>query len=145
MSAELTALVQLREATRALLEAERDLDRPDETLLPLRQQLNTLYDAYVASYGPLHRATLIQGTPDPRPGNHASPVGARLPWPPLRRILMPRWCWGWSAMMLLLSTPRKPRSSLSGCMRVRSAKRPPTPRQKRRPSAWTSVESLTWR
>nr|BBH87215.1 hypothetical protein KTC_19660 [Thermosporothrix sp. COM3] len=68
MSAELTALVQLREATRELLEAERDLDRPDETLLPLRQQLNTLYDAYVASYGPLHRATLIQGTPDPETG-----------------------------------------------------------------------------
>ncbi|HEU5381600.1 MAG TPA: helicase-related protein [Ktedonobacteraceae bacterium] len=63
-TAELTALVHLRDAALALLEAERDLDTPDEALSPLRQALNRHYDAYLRVYGPIHRGKLVYGKPD---------------------------------------------------------------------------------
>jgi N12 class adenine-specific DNA methylase len=62
--AELVALIQLRDATLALLDAEADPDTSDQTLAPLRATLNRRYDRYVATYGPLNRCTLIQGPPD---------------------------------------------------------------------------------
>ena len=66
--AELTALVHLRNAALNLLEAERDLDRADEDIEPLRQHLNTCYDAYVRTYGAVHRAKIIVGQEDPETG-----------------------------------------------------------------------------
>jgi N12 class adenine-specific DNA methylase len=61
---ELRALIRLRDATLALLDAEADPDTADQVLAPLRARLNRRYDAYVAAYGPLNRCTLIQGPPD---------------------------------------------------------------------------------
>ncbi|HLG61138.1 MAG TPA: hypothetical protein VKY19_04340 [Ktedonosporobacter sp.] len=66
--AELTMLVQLRNTAIELLEAERDLDRPDAELEPARALLNACYDAYVRTYGPIHRATISSGPPDPETG-----------------------------------------------------------------------------
>jgi N12 class adenine-specific DNA methylase len=66
--AELTMLVQLRKTAIELLEAERDLDRPDSDLAPKRTLLNACYDAYVRTYGPIHRATISTGQPDPETG-----------------------------------------------------------------------------
>jgi N12 class adenine-specific DNA methylase len=63
-SAELHALIQLRDAAVALLDAEADPDTADAALLPLRATLNRRYDEYAASYGPLNRCTLVQGPPD---------------------------------------------------------------------------------
>jgi N12 class adenine-specific DNA methylase len=65
---ELTALVELKYAALALLEAERDLDRPDSELAPLRARLNACYDAYVQKFGAIHRATLTYGQPDKETG-----------------------------------------------------------------------------
>jgi len=59
---ELSELVRLRDAALALLEAERDYTRADEALVPLRQELNRRYDAYVEQYGPIRRSTLIKRT-----------------------------------------------------------------------------------
>ena len=66
--AELTLLVQLRNTVIELLEAERDLDRPESDLAPTRTLLNTCYDAYVRAYGPIHRAKVSYGQPDPETG-----------------------------------------------------------------------------
>jgi N12 class adenine-specific DNA methylase len=63
-SEELHALIQLRNATLALLDAEADPDTADAALAPLRATLNRRYDAYVAAWGPLNRCTLVQGPPD---------------------------------------------------------------------------------
>jgi N12 class adenine-specific DNA methylase len=63
-SAELHALIQLRDATLALLDAEANPDTPDRALVPLRAMLNRRYDDYVATYGPLNRCALVQGPPD---------------------------------------------------------------------------------
>ena len=68
MIAELTSLVHLRDAAITLLEAERDLDRPDAELLPLRRKLHASYDAYYKTYGAIHRAKLIVGAADPETG-----------------------------------------------------------------------------
>jgi N12 class adenine-specific DNA methylase/SAM-dependent methyltransferase len=57
---ELTALVHLRDAALALVEAERDYERSDEDLLPLRRELGRRYDAYVAQYGFLNRSTVYK-------------------------------------------------------------------------------------
>ncbi len=62
--AELVALVQLRDAALALLDAEADPDTTDGALAPLRARLNRRYDHYAARYGPLNRCTLVQGPRD---------------------------------------------------------------------------------
>jgi N12 class adenine-specific DNA methylase len=62
--AELRALIGLRDAIVALLDAEADPDATDRVLAPLRATLNRRYDRYVATYGPLNRCKLIQGPPD---------------------------------------------------------------------------------
>jgi hypothetical protein len=66
--AELTALIRLRDATTGLLDAEADYGRGEESLAPLRARLNALYDQYAAAYGPLNRATMTAGEPDPETG-----------------------------------------------------------------------------
>jgi len=66
--AELTSLIRLRDAAVDLLDAEADHGRGDESLVPLRSRLNTAYDRYVAAYGPLNRATISSGEPDPETG-----------------------------------------------------------------------------
>ena len=70
MIAELTSLVHLRDAAITLLEAERDLDRPDEEL-PLRRELNIRYDSYSKTYGAIHRAKVIVGAADPETGEQS--------------------------------------------------------------------------
>ena len=65
---ELRALIGLRDAVIAMLDAESDLDASDAVLAPLRSRLNARYDAYVAKYGPLNRATVVEGKPDPETG-----------------------------------------------------------------------------
>ena len=65
---ELTALVLLRDSAVSLLDAEADHDLSEESLAPLRARLNVTYDGYVAAYGPLNRATITHGEPDPETG-----------------------------------------------------------------------------
>ncbi|HLH57811.1 MAG TPA: helicase-related protein, partial [Streptosporangiaceae bacterium] len=65
---ELTALVQLRDTTVELLDAESDHGRSEASLVPLRARLNARYDAYVRTFGPLNRATISRGEPDPETG-----------------------------------------------------------------------------
>jgi N12 class adenine-specific DNA methylase len=65
---ELTALIRLRDAAVSLLDAEADHSRGDDSLTPLRASLNTAYDSYLARYGPLNRATIVSGEPDPETG-----------------------------------------------------------------------------
>ena len=58
--AELTSLVRVRDTALALLEAERDYDKSDEELTPLRTELNSVYDAYVRKYGFIRRSTVTK-------------------------------------------------------------------------------------
>lgn len=67
-SAELRALIGLRDAAVALVEAESDWDRPDAEIEPLRVQCRALYDAYTARWGVLNRGTSTEGKPDPETG-----------------------------------------------------------------------------
>jgi N12 class adenine-specific DNA methylase len=67
-TSELAALIRLRDATIALLDAEADHDRGDDTLSSMRAQLNAVYDRYTAAYGPLNRATISSGEPDSETG-----------------------------------------------------------------------------
>jgi N12 class adenine-specific DNA methylase len=69
---ELTALVRLRNAAVSLLDAERDFERDDESLIPLRRELNARYDAYVKIGGPIHRAKIIYGKVDPETGKQST-------------------------------------------------------------------------
>ena len=66
--AELKALVELRDAARGLLELESDVDLPDSALDGQRANVKSLYDSYVARYGPLNRGTLHEGPVDPDTG-----------------------------------------------------------------------------
>jgi N12 class adenine-specific DNA methylase len=65
---ELAALIRLRDKAVSLLDAEADHDRSEESLAPLRASLNAAYDSYAAAYGPLNRATITHGEPDPETG-----------------------------------------------------------------------------
>ncbi|WP_235717691.1 methyltransferase domain-containing protein [Mycolicibacterium goodii] len=67
-SAELRALIGLRDAAVALVDAESDWDRPDESVQPLRIACRDAYEAYVARYGALNRGTVTEGRPDPDTG-----------------------------------------------------------------------------
>lgn len=67
-SAELRALIGLRDAAVALLDAEADWDRPDAAIEPLRVACREAYTAYVERYGALNRGTLTEGKPDPETG-----------------------------------------------------------------------------
>jgi len=74
---ELAALIRLRDAAAGLLDAEADHGRSEESLAPLRGRLNAAYDSYTAVYGPLNRATITRGEPDPETG--LAPVSRRRP------------------------------------------------------------------
>jgi N12 class adenine-specific DNA methylase len=65
---EIIALIRLRDAAVALLDAEADYGRDEQSLAPLRARLNAAYDSYAAAYGPLNRATITRGEPDPETG-----------------------------------------------------------------------------
>jgi N12 class adenine-specific DNA methylase len=54
---ELTALTELRDTTKALLDAEASDLADSPEMGRLRAQLNAQYDAYVAKYGPINRFT----------------------------------------------------------------------------------------
>ena len=67
-SAELTALVGLRDLAVDLLAAEADRDAPDESMAGLRAETLAAYEAYTAKWGPLNRGTLHVGKDDPDTG-----------------------------------------------------------------------------
>ncbi|HXA27633.1 MAG TPA: helicase-related protein [Candidatus Angelobacter sp.] len=67
-SAELRALIRLRDATLELLTAEADIHAPDGALEPLRERANLHYDTYVQQFGPVNRCTIVEGPPDPETG-----------------------------------------------------------------------------
>jgi SAM-dependent methyltransferase len=67
-SAELRALIGLRDAAVALIEAEADWDTPDAAVEPLRETCRQDYQRYVDRYGALNRGTLAEGKPDPETG-----------------------------------------------------------------------------
>jgi N12 class adenine-specific DNA methylase len=66
--AELRALIGLRDAAVALVDAESDWDRPDAVVEPLRMACRGAYEAYVARYGALNRGVITEGKPDPDTG-----------------------------------------------------------------------------
>lgn len=65
---ELRALIGLRNAAVALVEAEGDPLTPADVLDPLRGNALTLYRQYTTTYGALNRGSLIEGKPDPETG-----------------------------------------------------------------------------
>lgn len=67
-SAELRTLIELRDATVALVEAESDWDLPDAAVEPLRATCRAAYEAYVARFGALNRGVITEGKPDPDTG-----------------------------------------------------------------------------
>lgn len=67
-SAELRALIGLRDAAVALLDAESDWGRPDGEVEPLRLACRQAYTAYVARFGALNRGVVTEGKPDPETG-----------------------------------------------------------------------------
>ena len=64
----LLALVELRDLSEALLEAEADANAPDSALEPLRKAALDAYNAYVAAHGPINAGTVVEGKPDPETG-----------------------------------------------------------------------------
>lgn len=67
-TAELRALIGLRDAAVALMDAEYDQGRPDPEVEDLRQSCREVYLEYVARYGALNRGVSTQGKPDPETG-----------------------------------------------------------------------------
>lgn len=67
-TAELRALIGLRDQAVALVEAESDWDRPDSEVAPLRSACREAYLSYVDRYGALNRGTATEGKPDPETG-----------------------------------------------------------------------------
>lgn len=67
-TAELKALIGLRDAALDLLAAEADQQRPDHQITPLREAARSRYEAYVNRWGPLNRGTLHEGKTDPDTG-----------------------------------------------------------------------------
>lgn len=67
-TAELRALITLRDMAEQLLDLESEYDLDDEALIPMREVALDQYQAYVAEYGPLNRGTLVEGKADPETG-----------------------------------------------------------------------------
>lgn len=67
-SKELKALIGLRNAVLAVLHAEADVNVTDAQVNVLRMILNAVYDRYVKAFGPVNRATITEGAPDPETG-----------------------------------------------------------------------------
>ena len=71
-AAELRHLLGLRDAARALLDAEASTREDDQRIERLRADLNRRYDGYLRTYGPLNRYTLRRtGRVDPATGEPA--------------------------------------------------------------------------
>lgn len=68
-SAELLALIQLRDSALDLLAAEADWDLSDHVLEPLRTHCREAYTSYVGRFGPLNRGELTRGKVDPETGS----------------------------------------------------------------------------
>jgi len=68
-SAELRALVLLRDAAVTLLEKEGNPDADDDDITPTREKTHTLYTEYVTAFGALNRGVLTEGKPDPESGD----------------------------------------------------------------------------
>lgn len=67
-NAELRALIELRDLTKALLELEADHTLPDDALNGPRERLAAAYKAYTDHWGPLGRGVLHEGAEDPETG-----------------------------------------------------------------------------
>ncbi|MFV8161115.1 methyltransferase domain-containing protein [Mycobacterium sp. 134] len=67
-SAELRALIGLRDAAVALVEAEADWARPDTEVEQLRDTCRQVYSDYVERFGGLNRGVLAYGKPDSESG-----------------------------------------------------------------------------
>lgn len=67
-SAELRALIGLRDSAVTLLAEESDWDNSDHELTALRQHTAQLYKLYVNDYGPLNRGSVVDGKPDDETG-----------------------------------------------------------------------------
>ncbi len=65
---ELKELILLRDSAVALFDAEGDPDAPDASITPLRAHTRTLYEGYVARFGPLNRSNIRQGRVDDETG-----------------------------------------------------------------------------
>ncbi|WP_159601296.1 N-6 DNA methylase [Agromyces humi] len=64
-SAELRALIPLRDAAVRLIELESNPDLSDDAIAPTRAEAMSLYDSYVRKYGALNRGTKSEGKIDP--------------------------------------------------------------------------------
>lgn len=64
-TAELVALVGIRDAAVTLTEAEADYDTPDHALTPLRDAARAAWEAYVGKFGPINRGQMVEGAIDP--------------------------------------------------------------------------------
>lgn len=91
---ELGRLLELRDATRQLLEAESSITIDTPALEQARQRLSGLYEAYVADYGPLNRATVtarVDAKGEERVTVRRPPVFSRFfnrdPFAPLTRAI----------------------------------------------------------
>lgn len=67
-TAELQALIELRDAAMLMVAADADWSRPDDDIEPLRLQCAALYGRYVERFGPLNRGELKVGAVDPKTG-----------------------------------------------------------------------------
>ena len=67
-TAELKALIPLRDAAVELIDLESHPERPDHEIAPARAAALNLYRGYVQKYGPLNRGNLIEGKPDAETG-----------------------------------------------------------------------------
>lgn len=67
-SAELRALIALRDTAVALVEAESDWDRHETEVAPLRTACREAYLSYVKQFGALNRGAATEGKPDPETG-----------------------------------------------------------------------------
>ena len=67
-SEELLSLVTLRDIAVELLDLEAEFDLDDDLLVPIREVALDQYEAYLTSYGPLNRGTLVEGKVDPETG-----------------------------------------------------------------------------
>jgi uncharacterized protein YoaH (UPF0181 family) len=60
---EMVALLRLRDASAAMLAADQASSEETDTSRAARAQVNQLYDAYVARYGPINRGRWVRTTP----------------------------------------------------------------------------------
>lgn len=76
-SAELRALIELRNRALELVSAEADWDCPDAAVEPLRITCREAYTDYVRRFGPLNRGVVTEGKVDPETG--APKLGWKVP------------------------------------------------------------------